>query len=67
MDEKGYILTDQNMQTSIPGLFAIGDVRQQLTKQITNAVGDGTTAAVAAEKYIHGSLQKSPIGAGLQQ
>jgi len=65
-DELGYILTDQNMQTSIPGLFAIGDVRQQLTKQITNAVGDGTTAAVAAEKYIHGSLQKSPIGAGLR-
>jgi len=65
-DELGYILTDQNMQTSVPGLFAIGDVRQQLTKQITNAVGDGTTAAVAAEKFIHGSLQKSPIGAGLR-
>ena len=39
-DEKGYVITDQNMHTSIPGLFAIGDVRQQLTKQITNAVGD---------------------------
>ncbi len=56
-DEKGYIVTSQNMMTSIPGLFAIGDVRQQLTKQITNAVGDGTTAAVAAEKYIHGQLE----------
>lgn len=65
-DEKGYIITNQNMETSIPGLFAIGDVRQQLTKQITNAVGDGTTAAVAAEKYIHGTLQKSPVGAGLK-
>ncbi len=65
-DEKGYIITNQNMETSIPGLFAIGDVRQQLTKQITNAVGDGTTAAVAAEKYIHGHLQRSPVGAGLQ-
>ncbi len=64
-DEIGYILTNQNMETSIPGLFAIGDVRQQLTKQITNAVGDGTTAAVAAEKFIHGTLQSSPIGAGL--
>jgi thioredoxin reductase (NADPH) len=64
-DEIGYILTNQNMETSIPGLFAIGDVRQQLTKQITNAVGDGTTAAVAAEKFIHGHLQRSPIGAGL--
>ncbi len=64
-DEKGYILTNQNMETSIPGLFAVGDVRQQLTKQITNAVGDGTTAAVAAEKFIHGHLQRSPVGAGL--
>ena len=64
-DEIGYIRTTQNMETSIPGLFAIGDVRQQLTKQITNAVGDGTTAAVAAEKFIHGSLQHSVVGAGL--
>jgi len=64
-DEKGYIITNQNMETTIPGLFAIGDVRQQLTKQITNAVGDGTTAAVAAEKFIHGNLQRSPVGAGL--
>ncbi|OGR93032.1 MAG: thioredoxin-disulfide reductase [Elusimicrobia bacterium RIFCSPLOWO2_01_FULL_59_12] len=56
-DEKGYILTNQNMMTSVPGLFAIGDVRRQLTRQITNAVGDGTTAAVAAEKFIHGRLQ----------
>ena len=56
-DEKGYIITNQNMMTSIPGLFAIGDVRQQLTKQITNAVGDGTTAAVASEKFIHGQLE----------
>ncbi len=64
-DALGYILTNQNMQTSIPGLFAVGDVRQQLTRQITNAVGDGTTAAVAAEKYIHGTLQTTPVGAGL--
>jgi thioredoxin reductase (NADPH) len=65
-DEKGYILTDQNMHTSIPGLFAVGDVRQQLTRQITNAVGDGTTAAVAAEKYMCGTLQLCPVGAGLR-
>jgi len=64
-DEMGHILTNQNMETSIPGLFAVGDVRQQLTRQITNAVGDGTTAAVAAEKFIHGTLQLAPSGAGL--
>lgn len=51
-DAGGYIITDFKMETSIPGIFACGDVRAQLVKQITNAVGDGTTAAVAAEKYI---------------
>jgi thioredoxin reductase (NADPH) len=51
-DRSGYIITDDRMETSVPGIFAIGDVRAQLVKQITNAVGDGTTAAVAAEKHI---------------
>ncbi|UCD94901.1 MAG: thioredoxin-disulfide reductase [Candidatus Zixiibacteriota bacterium] len=51
-DAGGYILTDDRMETSIKGIYACGDVRSQLVRQITNAVGDGTTAAVAAEKYI---------------
>ena len=51
-DDMGYLLTDPNMQTSIPGLFAAGDLRAQLTRQVTTAVGDATTAAIAAEKYI---------------
>ena len=51
-NEAGYFITDDKMETSIPGIFAIGDVRQQLVRQITNAVGDGTTAAVAAQKHI---------------
>ena len=51
-DQGGYIITDHKMETSIKGIFACGDVRAQLVRQITNAVGDGTTAAVAAEKYI---------------
>jgi thioredoxin reductase (NADPH) len=40
------------MQTSIPGLFAAGDLRSQLTRQVTTAVGDATTAAIAVEKYL---------------
>ncbi len=48
----GYLLTDRNMQTSVEGLWAVGDVRAQLTKQIATAVGDGTTAAVAASQYV---------------
>jgi len=51
-DENDYIITDYRMQTAIPGIFAAGDVRQQLARQVTNAVGDGTTAAIAADKYI---------------
>ena len=51
-DSAGYLLTDRDMQTSIPGLWAVGDVRAQLTKQIATAVGDGTTAAVAASQYV---------------
>jgi thioredoxin reductase (NADPH) len=51
-DAMGYLLTDANMETSIPGLFAAGDVRSQLTRQVTTAVGDATTAAIAVEKYL---------------
>jgi len=51
-DAGGYIVTDRNMQTSIDGIWAVGDVRAQLTKQIATAVGDGTTAAVAAAAYL---------------
>ena len=51
-DALGYLQTDVNMQTSVAGLFAAGDVRAQLTRQVTTAVGDATTAAVAAEKYL---------------
>jgi thioredoxin reductase (NADPH) len=51
-DPSGYLLTDDRMMTSLPGLFAAGDVRAQLTRQITTAVGDATTAAIAAEKYL---------------
>ena len=51
-DEGGYILTGRDMQTSVEGIWAVGDVRSQLTKQISTAVGDGTTAAVAASAYV---------------
>jgi thioredoxin reductase (NADPH) len=51
-DEAGYILTGRDMQTSVEGIWAVGDVRAQLTKQIATAVGDGTTAAVAASNYV---------------
>jgi thioredoxin reductase (NADPH) len=51
-DPSGYIVTDERMMTSIPGLFAAGDLRAQLTRQVTTAVGDATTAVIAVEKYL---------------
>ncbi len=51
-DSQGFIITGRDMETTIPGVWAVGDVRAQLTKQVTTAVGDGTTAAVAASQYL---------------
>lgn len=57
-DENGYLLTDRDMRTTVPGVWAVGDVRSQLTKQIATAVGDGTTAAVSASQYLDALLDK---------
>jgi len=54
LDEKGFIMTDDNLETSVSGIFAAGDVRKKLLRQISTAVGDGATAAFAAEKYLEG-------------
>jgi thioredoxin reductase (NADPH) len=51
-DVMGYVVTDNAMMSSIPGLFVAGDLRAQLTRQVTTASGDATTAAIAADKYI---------------
>ncbi len=52
LDENGFILTDDNMQTSIPGVFAAGDIRSKLFRQISTAVGEGAAASYSAEKYL---------------
>ncbi len=51
-DVGGHLITNDRMETGVPGLFAAGDIRSQLVRQITNAVGDATVAALAAEKYM---------------
>src|SRR5437762_3212559 len=78
-DVMGYVLTDSAMMSSIPGLFVAGDLRAQLTRQVTTASGDATTAAIAADKYISrfkemerngspsptdGAIQSSHVSAG---
>ncbi|MGI6698532.1 MAG: thioredoxin-disulfide reductase [Clostridia bacterium] len=52
MDEKGYIITDENMSTSVEGVFAAGDVRVKSLRQVVTAASDGAIAAVRAEHYI---------------
>jgi len=52
IDEQGFIITDNKMQTSIPGIFAAGDVRSKPLRQISTAVGEGASAAFSAEKFL---------------
>jgi thioredoxin reductase (NADPH) len=52
LTEQGYIKTDDFMRTNIAGIYAVGDVRHKLLRQVVTAVGDGATAAYHAEKYI---------------
>ena len=62
-DPAGYYLTDPlTMETSVPGIFAAGDVRSQLTRQVTTAVGDATTATIAATKWVEERARRQRAG-----
>ena len=52
--KNGYIVTDDNMKTNIPGVFAAGDIRVKSLRQVVTAAADGAIAATQAEKYIEG-------------
>jgi len=52
MDNKGFIITDENMETSVKGIYACGDVRKKLLKQVVTACGEGATAGFAAGQYV---------------
>lgn len=52
LDERGFIITDANLQTAIPGVFACGDVRSGATMQIASAVGEGATAALKIREFL---------------
>jgi thioredoxin reductase (NADPH) len=58
LDEWGFIFTDQEMATKVPGIFAAGDVRAKNLWQIATAVGDGAVAANAAEHYLQSLKQR---------
>ncbi|WP_342543118.1 thioredoxin-disulfide reductase [Paenisporosarcina sp. FSL H8-0542] len=63
LNEMGYILTNEQMETSIPGIFAAGDVREKTLRQIVTATGDGSIAAQAAQHYIEELHEKLSIKA----
>ncbi|MDK2879550.1 MAG: thioredoxin reductase, partial [Thermoanaerobacteraceae bacterium] len=50
MNEKGYIITNEKMETNIPGVFAVGDVRDKILRQVATSVGDGATAGFMLER-----------------
>ncbi len=54
LNENGYIVTDDNMNTSVQGVFACGDVRQKILRQVVTAAGDGAIAAISAQHFIEG-------------
>jgi thioredoxin reductase (NADPH) len=58
VNESGYIVTDQNMATNVPGLFAAGDVRLGVFRQVVTAAADGAVAAKTASDYIDALFQK---------
>lgn len=57
MDQKGYIIADEEMRTSAEGIFAAGDVRVKSLRQVVTAAADGAIAAVNAEKYIEKNFE----------
>jgi thioredoxin reductase (NADPH) len=52
LDEIGHIITNEKMETSIPGILAAGDIRHNSARQAITAAGDGATAAINAQKYL---------------
>ncbi|HAU35753.1 MAG TPA: thioredoxin-disulfide reductase, partial [Lysinibacillus sp.] len=58
LNDAGYILTNDNMETTIPGIFAAGDVREKSLRQIVTATGDGSIAAQAVQHYVEELLEK---------
>ena len=52
LDRSGYVVADESTRTSIPGVFAVGDVRTKVLRQVVTAVADGATAVYYAEEYL---------------
>ncbi|GGA43667.1 thioredoxin-disulfide reductase [Psychrobacillus lasiicapitis] len=63
LNENGYIVTNERMETAVPGIFGAGDVRDKMLRQIVTATGDGSIAAQAAQHYIENVKEKTATNA----
>jgi thioredoxin reductase (NADPH) len=57
LNANGYVITDEKGETSIPGIFAVGDLREKYARQIVTAAADGATSALAAAHYVEGKRE----------
>ncbi|WP_277586524.1 thioredoxin-disulfide reductase [Psychrobacillus antarcticus] len=63
LNDNGYIVTNEKMETTVPGIFGAGDVREKMLRQIVTATGDGSIAAQAAQHYIENLTDKTILNA----
>ena len=56
LDRSGYIVADETTRTSLPGVYAVGDVRTKVLRQVVTAVADGAAAVHMAEEFLAGGI-----------
>jgi len=66
LDERGFVLTDKNLQTNVPGICSSGEVRSDATMQIASALGEGATAALKIREYLE-SLERQPVATAAER
>lgn len=62
MDEHGYIITDEKMRTSVPGVYAAGEIQDTIYRQVATSVGQGTAAAMMAERWLAEREAEAELG-----
>ncbi|HET7580613.1 MAG TPA: thioredoxin-disulfide reductase [Bacillales bacterium] len=60
-NEEGYVVTNENMETGVPGIFAAGDIREKELRQIVTATGDGSIAAQSAQAYVESLKERAKV------
>ena len=58
LNDEGYIIANRMMESSVPGIYAVGDIKPNICKQVSVSVGEGTLAAVDCQRYINDGAAK---------